>query len=106
MSIQRYHRIHPAVVVLVASDAHGTEDAAEAVGANALHQAGVDAVQVLVDVGGAEHLCHFALTGQAVVAEEELLHGLMATVTAVSRAWLLLVPMNEAMRGSVVLCLA
>ncbi len=59
MSIQRYHRIHPVVVVLVASDAHGTEDAAEAVCADPLHQ-----------------------------------------------AWLLLVPMNEAMRGSVVLCLA
>ena len=84
MSIQRYHRIHPAVVVLVAGDAHGTEDAAEAVGANALHQAGVDAVQVLVDVGRAEHLRHLALTGQAVVAEKELLHGLVATVTAVA----------------------
>ena len=162
MPLQRNHRIHAAVVVLVADDTHGTEDTAETIGADPLHQAGVDAVQVLVDVGRAEHLCHLALTGQAVVAEEELLHGLVATVTAVaaldvahligiepvalalgkqvkalgielavvdgvftsiisrmsrqrkrrlplssvSRAWLLLVPMNEAMRGSVVLCLA
>lgn len=70
--------------MLVAGDAHGAEDAAEAVGAHALHQAGVDAVQVLVDVGRAEHLRHLALTGQAIVAEEELLHGLVATVTAVA----------------------
>ena len=84
MPLQRNHRIHAAVLMLVTSDAEGAEDAAEAVGAHALHQASVDAVQVLVDVGGAEHLCHLALTGQAVVAEEELLHGLVATVTAVA----------------------
>jgi len=55
MPLQRNHRIHAAVVVLVAGDAHGTEDAAEAVGADPLHQAGVDAVQVLVDVGSDAH---------------------------------------------------
>ena len=57
MSIQRYHRIHPAVVVLVAGDAHGTEDAAEAVCADPLHQAGVDAVQVNEAMRGSVVLC-------------------------------------------------
>ena len=54
-SFQRYHRIHPSVVVLVADDTYSAEDAAEAVGADSFHQSGVDAVQVLVDVGGTEH---------------------------------------------------
>lgn len=53
MSLQRNHRIHAAVVVLVAGDAEGAEDGAEAVGTDTLHQAGVDAVQVFVDVGRA-----------------------------------------------------
>ena len=70
--------------MLVAGDAHGTEDAAEAVCADPIHQAGIDAVQVLVDVGRAEHLRHLALTGQTVVAEEEFLHGLVATEAAVA----------------------
>ena len=67
---------------MVADDTHGTEDGAEAVGADSLHQAGVDAVQVLVDVGRAEHLPHLALAGQAVVAKEEFLHRLMAAEAA------------------------
>ena len=84
LPLQRYHRIHPAVVVLVAGDAEGAEDGAEAVGAHLLHQAGVDAVQVFVDVGGAEHLGLLALEGQAVVAEEEFFHGLAAAEAAVA----------------------
>ena len=71
-------------MVLVAGDTEGAEDRAEAVGADALHQAGVDTMQVFVDVGGAEHLPHLAFVGQAVVAEEELLHGLMAAEAAVA----------------------
>ena len=84
MSLQRNHRIHAAVVVLAAGDTHGTEDGAEAVGTDTLHQAGVDAVQVLVDVGGAEHLPRLALARQTVVAEEEFFDGLMAAETAVA----------------------
>ena len=67
----RYHRIHPLVVVFAP---HGTESAehlAEGLGTDALHQAGIAAGEVLVDVGGAEQGGGFALTGQAVVAEEE-----------------------------------
>ena len=70
--------------MLVADDTHGAEDGAEAVGADALHQAGVDTMQVFVDVGGAEHLPHLAFVGQTVVAEEEFLYGLMAAEAAVA----------------------
>ena len=70
--------------MLVADDTHGAEDGAEAVGADSLHQAGVDAVQVLVDVSGAEHLACFTFARQAVVAEEEFLHRLMAAEAAVA----------------------
>ena len=82
--IERYHRIHPSVVTLVAGDAHGAEDAPEAIGADLIHQAGVDAVQVLVDIGGTEHLWHFALTRYAVVTKEELLYRLVTTEAAVA----------------------
>ena len=60
-SVQRHHCIHPSVVTLVAGDAHGAEDAPETVGADLIHQSGVDVVQVFVDVGSTEHLRHFAL---------------------------------------------
>lgn len=71
----RYHRIHPLVVVFAT---HGTEAAeylAEGLGTDTLHQTGIAAGEVLVDVGSAEQGGGFALTGQAVVAEEEFLHG-------------------------------
>ena len=58
-------------MTLVAGDAHGAEDGTEAVGADLIHQAVVDVAQVFVDVGSTEHLRHFALARQAVVAEEE-----------------------------------
>ena len=58
-------------MTLVAGDAHGAEDAPETVGADLIHQAGVGAVQVLVDISGTEHLRHLALARHAVVAEEE-----------------------------------
>ena len=83
-SLQRHHGIHPAVVVLVAGDAHGTENAAKAVGADLVHQTGVDAMQVLIDFISTEHLGNLALARLAVVAEEELFHGLMATEAAVA----------------------
>ena len=61
--LDRYHRIHPLVVVLAS---HGTEAAeylAEGLGTDALHQAGIAAGEVLVDVGGTEQGGGFALTG-------------------------------------------
>ena len=66
---------------------HGTEPAeylAEGLGTDALHQAGIAAGEVLVDVGGAEQGGGFTLTGQAVVAEEEFLYGAVAAVVAVA----------------------
>ena len=80
----RYHRIHASVVMFAA---HGTEPAeylSEGLGTDTLHQAGIAAGEVLVDVGGAEQGGGFALTGQAVMAEEEFLHGAVATVVAVA----------------------
>ena len=71
-------------MTLVAGDAHGAEDGTEAVGADLIHQAGVDVVQVFVDVGSTEHLRHFTLARQTVVAEEELLYRMMATVASVA----------------------
>ena len=67
--------------------AHGTEAAehlAEGLGTDALHQAGIAAGEVLVDVGGAEQCGCFALAGQAVVAEEEFLYGAVAAIVAVA----------------------
>ena len=58
-------------MTLVAGDAHGAENGTETVGADLIHQAGVDVVQVFVDVGSTEHLRHFTLARQAIVAEEE-----------------------------------
>ena len=66
---------------------YGTEPAeylAEGLGTDALHQAGIAAGEVLVDVGSAKQGGGFALTGQAVVAEEEFLYGAVATVVAVA----------------------
>ena len=71
LTFDLYHCIHPSVVTLVAGDAHGAEDTPEAVGADLIHQAGVDVAQVFVDVGSTEHLRHFTLARQAIVAEEE-----------------------------------
>lgn len=53
-------------------------------GAGALHQAGIVTAEVLVDLGGAEQCGCFALAGQAVVSEEEFLHGAVAAVVAVA----------------------
>ena len=58
-------------MTLVAGDTHGAENGTEAVGADLIHQSGVDAMQVFVDVGSTEHLRHFTLARQAIVAEEE-----------------------------------
>ena len=83
-SLHRYHRIHPFVVMFAP---HGTEPAeylAESLGTDALHQAGIAAGEVLVDLGGAEQCGCFALAGQAVVTEEEFLHGAVAAVVAVA----------------------
>ena len=81
---QRNNGIHSTVVMLMARDTYGTKDTAEAVGTDLVHQAGVNAVQVLIDIGSTEHLACFALTRQAVVAEEELLDRLMSTEAAVA----------------------
>ena len=50
----RYHRIHPLVVVFTAYGTESAEHPAEGLGTDALHQAGIAAGEVLVDVGGAE----------------------------------------------------
>ena len=66
---------------------HGTEAAeylAEGLGADALHQSGIATGEVLIDMGGAEQGGGFALMGQTVMAEEEFLHGTVATVVAVA----------------------
>ena len=80
----RYHRIHPSVVVLAPHGAESAEHLTEGLGTDVLHQAGIAAGEVLVDVGGAEQGGGFALMGQTVVAEEEFLHGAVATVVAVA----------------------
>ena len=83
-SFDWYHRIHPLVVVFAT---HGTEPAeylAEGLGTDALHQAGIAAGEVLVDVGSAEQGGGFAFARKAVVAEEEFLHGALAAVGAVA----------------------
>ena len=81
----RYHRIHSFVMMLAPHSTEAAEYLAEGLGADALHQAGIAVGEVLVDVGGAEQGGGFALTGQAVVAEEEFLHGLVTTETAVAQ---------------------
>ena len=80
----RYHCIHPPVVMLTTHCTEAAEHLAEGLGTDALHQAGIAVGKVLVDVGGAEQGGGFALTGQAVVAEEEFLYGAVATVVAVA----------------------
>ena len=50
----RYHRIHPSVVVLAPHGAESAEHLTEGLGTDVLHQAGIAAGEVLVDVGGAE----------------------------------------------------
>lgn len=80
----RYHRIHSPVVVLAAYGTEAAEHLAEGLGAGALHQAGIVTAEVLVDLGGAEQCGCFALAGQAVVTEEEFLHGAVAAVVAVA----------------------
>ena len=67
--------------------AHGTEAAehlAEGLGTDVLHQAGIAAGEVLIDVGGAEQGGGFTFARKAVVAEEEFLYGAVATVVAVA----------------------
>ena len=59
----RYHRIHPLVVVLAPHSTEAAEYLAEGLGTDALHQAGIAAGEVLVDVGGAEQGRGFALMG-------------------------------------------
>ena len=59
----RYHRIHPLVVVFATHGAEAAEYLAEGLGTDALHQAGIAAGEVLVDVGSAEQGGGFALTG-------------------------------------------
>lgn len=83
-SLDRYHRIHPFVMMFTAYGTETTEYLAEGLGTDALHQAGIAVGKVLIDVGGAEQGGGFALTGQAVVAEEEFLYGAVATVVAVA----------------------
>ena len=79
-----YHRIHPLVMVFAAYGTEPAEHLAEGLGTDTLHQAGIAAGEVLVDVGSAEQGGGFALTGQTVMAEEEFLHGAVATVVAVA----------------------
>ena len=62
-SLHRYHRIHPFVMVLAAHGTEAAEHLAEGLGTDALHQAGIAAAEVLVDVGSAEQGGGFALTG-------------------------------------------
>ena len=83
-SLDRYHRIHPLVVMFATYGTEATEYLAEGLGADVLHQAGIAVGKVLIDVGGAEQCGCFALAGQAVVTEEEFLHGAVAAVVAVA----------------------
>ena len=69
-SLHWYHRIHPLVVVFATHGTEAAEHLAEGLGTDTLHQAGIAAGEVLVDVGGTEQGGRFALTGQSVVAEE------------------------------------
>ena len=71
-------------MVLAAYGTEAAEHLAEGLGAGALHQAGIVTAEVLVDLGGAEQCGCFALAGQAVVSEEEFLHGAVAAVVAVA----------------------
>ena len=79
-----YYRIHPLVVVLASHSTESAEHLTEGLGADALHQSGIAAGEVLVDVGGAEQGGGFALMGQTVMAEEEFLYGAVATVVPVA----------------------
>ena len=56
----RYHRIHPLVVVFAPHGAEPAEYLAEGLGTDVLHQAGIAASEVLIDVGGAEQGGGFA----------------------------------------------
>lgn len=66
---------------------YGTKAAeylAEGLCTDALHQAGIATGEVLIDVGGAEQGRGLSLAGQAVMAEEEFLHGAVTAVVAVA----------------------
>ena len=56
----RYHRIHPFVVMFAAYGTEAAEYFAEGLGADALHQSGIAAGEVLIDMGGAEQGGGFA----------------------------------------------
>ena len=70
--------------MLVTGDSHGTEHDTEALGTDVAHQTWGDAIEVLIDGCGTNHLGLLVLARQAVMPEEELLDRLMATETAVA----------------------
>ena len=69
-------------MVLASHSTEAAEYFAEGLGADALHQSGIATGEVLVDMGSTEQLRYFALSGQAVVTEEEFLYGTVATVVS------------------------
>ena len=73
-------------MVLTAYRTEATEHLAKGLCADALHQAGIAVGEALVDMGSTEQLRHFALSGQAVVAEGEFLYGTVATVVSLDNS--------------------